>query len=308
MDPRLIRANIALFQGKRNETRRLLEDYAVDQENPEVAQREPMILWLDAHARPKHTERVSGLTTVVDQVPADSPYHQMAKSYLQEEEHYTQLLDVEKQRKPGVRRWQVVSALVAVAVVIGAFIVFGQLNAPPPIVEATEQVTEEPTVLPTSTPIVQNTPAPATLADGSLPTTGFEILGYNGAMTVRGIDQDVRFVVDTNGNEVKPADAGAKFYGLLVEFQCLIPLCNDAPEAELYVQLNTGNFRVLASEGVSIAGEPALSRRVSQGQTTRGWVIFEIPRSNPPTDLVIWPPAPQGSDTRPDPVVVGLPG
>ncbi|HLV33858.1 MAG TPA: hypothetical protein VKY59_02040 [Spirillospora sp.] len=305
MDPRLIRANIALFQGKRAETRRLIEEYAVEQEQPEVARREPMILWLDAHARPRHTERIEGLRTLVENAPADSVYHRMAQNYLEDEARYARQLEADQQRRPGPRRWQVIGALLLVAVVIGAFVIFGQLSAPPEV-EITPTMTEEPPTL-TPTVIVQNTPAPAQLADGSIPTTGFEALAFDGVITVRGVDRDVRYVVTASGEQVEPADAGAKFYGLLLEFQCLIPLCNNVPEAEIYVQLTTGNFRVLASEGLSLAGQETLRPRASQGQSTRGWVVFEVPVANPPSALVVWPVSASGEDERPDPIIIDLP-
>jgi hypothetical protein len=305
VDPRLIRANIALFQGKRSETRRLIEDYAVEQEQPEVARREPMILWLDAHARPRHAERIEGLHTLVEHAPADSAYHRMAQNYLEDEARYARQLEADQQRRPGPRRWQVIGALLLIAVVIGAFIIFGQLTTPPEV-EIEPTATEEPPTL-TPTVIVQNTPAPMRLADGSEPTTLFENTPYDGAITVRGVDTDVRYVVSASGARVEPADAGARFYGLLLEFQCLIPLCNNVPEAELYVQLTTGNFRVLASEGYVVAGEEIMAQRRSQSQTTRGWVVFEIPIANPPSALVVWPVSASGRDERPEPIVVNLP-
>lgn len=314
MDPRLIRANIALFKGKRFETKRLLEEYVVDQENPDQARRDPLLLWLDAHAHPRHAERVGGLRNLVENVPQDTSYHQMAQAFLQDEDHYAELLDPDKKRRSRVRPWQVAVGLLLIGLVIVALVVI--TNQPSQqevltVADATVEVTDEPTPLPsptpTATPIVQNTPAPATLSDGSRPTTGLEVLDFNGAITVLNIDNDIRYVVNQAGEKAEAADSGAKFYGLLLEFQCLIALCNNVPEAEIYVELAEGNFRVLASEGLTIAGQPSLAPRVSQGQKATGWVIFEVPRTNPPDSLVVWPFEEPNSEERPEPIVVPLP-
>ncbi len=315
MDPRLIRANIALFKGKRFETKRLLDEYVVDQENPDQARRDPMLLWLDAHAQPRHDGRVGGLRTLTEHAPPDSSYHHMARGFLQEEEHYASLLDPAKKRRSGLRPWQIVGGLLMVGLVgVTALIL---MNQPAPVImeateePATEEPTAEPTALPTLTPTpVQNTPAPIRLADDVTPSSANfvserEQLAYDGNITILNIDSDIRFVVDESGNQVLPADFGAKFYGLLLEFRCDIPICNNVPEAELSVELGSDGFRIVASEGLSIAMQPTLAPRVSQGNVSEGWVVFEVPRINAPTSLVIRPN--QDPDSEEEPVEIEIP-
>ncbi|MAS35135.1 MAG: hypothetical protein CL610_14080 [Anaerolineaceae bacterium] len=300
MNPRLIRANIALFQGKRSETRRLLQEYVSEQDDPQTAQRSPMLLWLDAQARARHSERIDGLRTVVDNAPPDSPYHRMAKIYLDDEAKYQDLLDGDQQR-PGVRRWAMIGGgLVALVALVAVIIVVGQMTGAPAVVD---EVTEEP-VIPTATVIVQNTPNPATLSDGALPRA--EFIRSGGTITVRGIDPAVRVVVDERGTAQQPLE-GATFYGLLLEFQCLLPICNNVPESEIYVRLGIDESGVRATDGLFVAGEQVLSGRAAQGQTVQGWVVFEVPRNNLPDALVVWPFAPTGSEERPDEIVVNLP-
>ncbi len=308
MNPRLIRANIALFQGKRSETRRLLAEYAAEQPD---ARRNPMVLWLDAHSQPRQAERLSGLNSLVENAPPDDAYHRMAKNYLADEQHYAGLLDTTGQRRT-IRPWQIVAGIIVLAVVVIGFVLLGQGNPEPepeldPGLIVVEEVTEEPTAAPTPTPsptpIVQPETQEIRLSDGTLPFA--EYIRSGGQITVRGVNPDLKTVLDARGAPQEPLE-GATFYGLLLEFQCLLPICNTVPEANIYVRLSLDNSGVQATEGLFVAGEQPLSGRAAQGQTVQGWVVFELPRNNPPSDLVIWPFAPAGSEERPAEIFVPL--
>jgi hypothetical protein len=312
MDPRLIRANIALFKGKRLETQRLLEEYIEEQANPEAVRRNPMILWLDAQARSRHAERLSALNTLIEQVPPEHRYHRMAKDYLQDEAKYRQLLDADGQQRGRVRPWQVFAGLAAVALVIVVGVLLSQSGAPPAADEELPLVLDEATVTPAPpTAIPQNTPQPV-LVNGAPPTTGYEMRGYNGVVTVLAVDPAVRTVVDSLGFLQEPMP-GATFYGLLIQFQCLVPVCNNIPEAEIYLRLSSDASQsdevqirdVKASENLFVAGEPPLAGRAVQG-TIEGWLVFELPRGIPAGGIVVWPLALPGSQARPPSKFVSL--
>jgi hypothetical protein len=304
VNPRLIRANIALFQGKRSETRRLLDEYTAEQPD---ARRSPIVLWLDAHSQPKQAERMSGLGTVVENVPPDDPYHRMAKSYLADEQHYAGLLDTSSQGR-RIRPWQIIAGIVGVVVVLGAFVLFGQAGQPPlpeeteeAVVLVTEEATEEPpTPTPSPTAIVQNTPQVIQL---STPGANYEAQG--GTVRIVGIDSAVQVVMDARGEQVQPAD-GAKFYAFQLQFQCILPICNTVPQAELFARINSSFPDVAASEGLFVAGEPALAGRVGLGELVTGWVVFELPRTIAPTALVVWPLPPTENEERPGPIIISL--
>jgi hypothetical protein len=110
-----------------------------------------------------------------------------------------------------------------------------------------------------------------------------------------------------NARAPQQAVEGATYYGFELQFQCFLPICNEVPQAELFARLDPRIPDVKASEGLFIAGEEALAGRAALGGLVTGWVIFELPRNNPPTALVVWPLAPEGSDERPAPIVISLP-
>lgn len=303
VNPRLIRANIALFQGKRSETRRLLEEYIAEQPD---ARRSPIVLWLDAHSQPRQAERMTGLSAVVENAPPDSPYHRMAKSYLADEQHYASLLDTSGTGR-RIRPWQIIAGVAAVIVALVAFVLFGQASQPIPeetevaqVVETEEATEEPPTPTPSATPIVQNTPQVLQL---STPGANYEAQG--GTIRIVGVDSTVQVVVDARGAQVQPA-SGAKFYAFQLQFQCILPICNDVPQAELYVRINPSFPDVAASEGLFVAGEPALTGRVGLGELVTGWVVFELPRTIAPTALVVWPLPPTENENRPGPILIPL--
>jgi hypothetical protein len=303
VNPRLIRANIALFQGKRSETRRLLEEYTAEQPD---ARRTPMVMWLDAQSYPRHAERMNGLNALVENTPPDNVYYRMTKNYLADEQHYATLLDTQSQRRP-IRPWQIVVGLVVIVVVVVALVLLtgpGQQTSQPtvtPTIDVTDEATEEPpTPIPSPTPIVQNTPQVIQL---STPGANYEDQG--GIITIVSIDSAVRVVVDGRGEQMQPA-SGAKFYAFQLQFRCILPICNEVPQAELFARINSSFPDVAASEGLFVAGQPSLGGRVGLGEVVTGWVVFELPRSVAPTALVVWPLPPTENDERPAPITIPL--
>lgn len=297
MHPQIIRANIALFQGKRAETQRLIEDYLAELEDPQAARRDPLVLWLDAQARAQHTERLDGLRALIEQTPPDNPYHRMAQAYLHDEDRYTGLLNSMGQ---GFRpsRWQIIAGLVLLAVVAAAVILFSQQEAPAP--PPTVEIAAEDTPVPTATVIVQNTPI--AFGDGAPLQAEYDPL--DGILTVLSYDPALRHVVNAQGETVEPLE-GTTFYGLELEFRCLLPVCNDVPEAELFARLNDGS-RMRASD-LRVAGQPTLEGGIGRGFTVRGWVVFQLPRNERPAELVIWQRPNAGSEERPPEILVPLP-
>jgi hypothetical protein len=300
-DPRLIRANIALFQGKRRETRRLLDEYLAEQPDETRA---PVILWLNAQAQHTHDDRLQALQQLIDSTPPEDVYHQMASGFVRDERDFAGKLaqPTGRQRRIlGLRLWQLAGVLVLIGLVTVAMVLLtsGALNP----------AGEEPVDLTTATPAsiaaeVTPTPEQNPLREVTSSRAEYPESVPIGEIQVIGIDADITSVVDGQGAALQAA-TGAKFYGLHLEFTCRQTMCNSVPEAQLCVGFTLQRLRgICATAGLLRAGDQTLlDQRAALGSAVQGWVIFEIPEQLVPNRLLILLP---GED-EPQEVVLEIP-
>lgn len=94
---------------------------------------------------------------------------------------------------------------------------------------------------------------------------------------------------DTAGDNYVVASpaAGSQFAAVKLQFTCSIALCANPPEAELNLLLIDGN--TVSYEGGDlpfVIGQPPMSR-IAQGQSTTGWLVFEIPKGAAPSAILV---------------------
>jgi hypothetical protein len=296
MDARLIKANIALFNGSRSEARRLLNDYSAAVPEPSEDAL-PMVLWLNAQAQDDREARKSALESLVEKVSRNNRYAQLAANYLANEEKYA--VDAKpaaettdgttgKRRLPkilGVDLWKV-AVMVGIGAGIGILIL--SVLAPP-----------RPT-----TQIPQNIVANATLTTGVVPTSAAQALPRatsiapethqveyrEGILQVSAVEPDSQRVANFDGVAQQPSVAGSQFYAVKLIFECREGVCNQPPQADLLLQMTDGVLLPPVEE-VGLIGEN-LMQGVAQGRSTNGWVVFEIPATSNVSALVSVPPRP----------------
>ena len=306
-DPRLIRAHIALFQGKPGETKRLVDDYVDEQTSPETTRRWPLIQWLMAQAHLKHQDRVDALTSLVENSPADDTYHQIAHNFLEDEQRFTERINAIDSDQPrqflGLRLWLWgVVALLVLAAIIGITIVL-LTNRGEPGESIVAEVTAEATAEATSSPIATETPTitPTPTAEQNEPFDVLEIdervLSYfpAGELFIDAVDDNVQVVLDADGVPLEPM-TGARFYALLIHFECRQALCHQVPEADLFIVLENASLgQIPALENVTIPNAQIeagmLDGAVAIGAQARGWVVFEVPIAPEPAALRVVPRA-----------------
>lgn len=262
MHPTLIKANIALLEGQLAETQRLLQEYrreASPNPDPDL----PLVLWLEAHSRPTPEAVIEGLQELINQVPPDDPYARMAQQALQDEAAYR------SPPPPAIRRQPLILAglftLVGVAVTVGLILVFNRVQ-PPLDVNSTQAA--QTALVPTAAfnlPDTSQTLAPdqyiARYPQGILSLWARE-------------DASQRVIQNADGSLATPI-AGARFYGLRLNFECRSGICDQPPEAKITLLLDDGT-QIEPRTNLSISGETPL-QAVALGRTTVGWVVFEIP-------------------------------
>lgn len=264
----LIKANIALFQGDKAETRRLIREYrereAPGLDDPDTS----MVLWLDAQSQVDRDERLRQLQALVAQTEPQDGYAQLAYTYLQEEEHYRRLLNPEKKRPYPARVWLMVMVTVCFGGILFAF-GSGILRLP-------GQSRSQETAI-NDSPRTETGDPTATLPDKSQPLVSDSFMARYpaGILRVAAVEDDSERVIDLRTESPVAPVPGARFYVLSVIFECRSAICATPPESELAVRLDNGQY-VAARSDVRIAGAPILEP-VALGRTTAGWVIFEIP-------------------------------
>lgn len=322
MDVRLIRANIALFLGKRTETRRLLKDYAA--ERGEEAKQSPMVMWLDAQSQTHQSDRIKKLSALVEAVEEGNPYRRLAHEYLEQEKKYEGIL------RPEQRNFKVPPSLFGVPLgralallVVGGvltFVLLSALNAfgggqPVEVVNVTDGApTLEANVTPaagaTSGAVVPTVAANAT-ESVELPPDRSQVVAPDqytvrydsGTLQITAFEYGSQRVIDIEQIQyIEPVD-GAVFYALKLRFECGRGVCYNPPEARLAVILNDGT-EILPKQNSAIAGEEVLVAKAA-GQFTDGWVVFEIPAAVPVDQLKASPLVSSGP--TPQPLLIDAP-
>jgi hypothetical protein len=292
LDARLIKANIALFKGERAETLRFLQEYVDEfgfslERDPHA----PLVMWLDAQAQTERDERIRRLRILVNSVPADSLYSQLAQQYLYEEDRLT---------APASSGFELGGmARAALLLVVGGALALGGaalLNSGQPAPPAATGAT----VTPSPAPTEMNLPdlSQALVADS------FTANYPRGVLQVTALEEDSKRVINTSEQTLATPVPGARFFALSLVFECRGGICNAPPEAQLALQVDNGDL-IPVRQNASIAAQPTM-QPIALGRTTAGWVVFEVPLISTVRALVVSPPDPN-SDQAFQSVTIALP-
>lgn len=291
MHPTLLQANQALYAGDRAQVRRLLDSYS-PQENTDLDVR----LWLEAHAQAEHERFLGKLYELVENAPANSPYVQMARRYLDDEEEYRLRLETRTAR----RNWGAWLIPLATFVLGGVLVLF--------IADGVNSRREPQTLVVTATPEVASlAEATEALEDRSerLLAEQYSVRYEQGILQIAAYEDRSQRVRSERSDALETPVPGARFFALEIVFECRGGICRQPPEAELFIELDNGNW-IEARTDVYIAGDAGL-QAIALGRTTSGWQIFEIPTINRPQALVVVPNSPDDSITEAAPLRIELP-
>ena len=275
--PLLMSANIALSQGNRLEAQRLLDTYYQQHRD---AKKDPLILWLDAQTRATREERLEQLHFLIANIPADHPYSVMARETLADEELYASKIATVRRhwwnRRLGrVQVWQ----MAALSFVIG-LLVFAAWNMRP-----REEVETPLSIALNETP----TPAVTPLPDLSTPVNvnDYTLRYSGGILQIQAVEADSQRVTERLYPTPIAPVPGARFYALKLIFECRRAICDEPPQADLFLRLDD-RTTIATREDVHVAGLEPL-QPVALGRASSGWVVFEIPVSAIVTYLEIHP-------------------
>ncbi len=291
--PKLIQANIALFQGAPAEARRLLQEYIAD--GGDSAASAPMAMWLDAQAQANRDERIRRLRALVESVEPDNPYAQLARDYLRAEQAYESTGDRVPPRSRltllDVPLWKALGfALAGGLVTLLAMSMIYANNA--------AHVAAQPTA-------ISQTPLPFNLPDRSraLVADSYTARYPQGLLQVTAVEEESERVADGQSQALVTPVPGARFFALRVIFECRGGICDHPPQAKLALRLGDGTL-IEPREGLLIGGESTL-QPIALGRTTAGWVVFEIPLVSPVEALVVSPL--REGDFEPVSIQLGIP-
>lgn len=327
MDVRIIRANIALFMGKRTETRRLLNEYLA--ERGEDAKRSSHVMWLDAQSQTRHGDRIKKLSAMVEALPEQNYYRNIAGEYLEHERKYEELLKPQERnfRTPtklfGVPVGRALVLIIAGGVlsfiVLSALNVFGGGNAPVAdaidpnatlLAPTLEGVVTDPQVQATSAAATpsgdqQATPAPVQRPDKSqvVAPDQYTVRYDTGNLQITAFEYDSERVIDVQALAFIEPLEGAVFYALKLRFECRRGVCYNPPEARVAVILSDGT-EITPKPDTAIAGEQILVPKAA-GQFSDGWVVFEVPVAVAVAQFRVAPTVSSGP--TPAPLVIDAP-
>lgn len=307
MHPKLIKANIALFNGARSEARRLLDEYRAEAAD---AKPTPMVLWIDAQAQDTHDERIERLRGLIETTGENDPYAQQARAFIEDERS---LGDEAAPSAQGSRSGGIAgvpfgkAALFAAAGAAVAFIVFSVLNpgtGATPLPQAT-QSSGVATAADATLGAAASTPLD--LPDRSVTVANpdnFTAQYTQGVLQITAYEDQSERAANIRDLVVLNPTTGARFYALKLLFECRAELCQDPPEASLTLELENGS-QIPAMPDVGVHGETLLQPR-ARGRSTNGWVVFEIAADSVPARLIITPATSAISET-PQPLFIDLP-
>jgi hypothetical protein len=295
MDTRLIKANIALFNGSREETRRFLEEYLDD--DALDAKQAAMVMWLDAQTLPDRRARFLRLHELVAAYGVDNVYGKLALDTIRDEEKYALPEKHAAKGKTlfGIAIWKI--ALFLLIVVIA-------------LVTVTQLATRGSGTANDSTALnseqngsARPTPFPA-LPDHSQSLEGASYAAQytEGNLQIVALEDVSERVVSLGEGALISPVPGGRFYALKLLFECRTGICRNPPEADLELGLKDG-VAIPPRIQVGIAGDTLLEP-IAQGRTTSGWIIFEIPLAAEVTELHL---EPVSSPMDAAPLVIVLP-
>jgi hypothetical protein len=316
VDAKLIKANIALFNGSRSEVRRLLAEFTAEHPRPaeDVA---PLVMWLDAQAADDRATRMEKLAALVEKLPKNNKYVRIAADTLEQEDQYAskgvepdEPLEVPEDGeapapartlpKPlGVDLWKA-GAFAAIGLMIG-IVVISLLGG-----SAGQQATQ--VVQNNGGPLIQGTPGgpPPTLAPDrsiALDPTLFRAEYESGILEISAVEDNSGRIVDEDGVLVRPIP-GARLVAVRVAFECNNGgVCGDVPEADLFITTDS-LVNIEPMRDVGPAGESRLPESIASGSRGAGWVVFQVPNNAIPAALTIIPPF--AFNEEPQPIIIPL--
>lgn len=309
MNPTLIKANIALFNGSRAEARRLLGDYQAQAGAAPAAEEATLVQWLGAQAQDSRDARVEGLRKLLQTAPPDDPYARLATQYLADEQRAEEAAATDTVPEAGEAPQPKARAILGVPFwKAGAFALVGVIAG---IIAMTifggGSVASGPSVVTVPTTAPGTTPAGTPLPDRSTPIPGelHQTTYPDGILQVTRIEDDSQRIVDQQNNVATPV-AGTRFVALKLLFECRGGsggICRQPPEATVALLLDDLVTLAPRRSDVTVAGEGTF-RQVAQGNTTDGWAVFEVPESRGVGSLAVFPTRPEatpenGQDQQP---------
>ncbi len=306
MNPTLIKANIALFNGSRSEARRLLDEFRAG--NPRLEPEDStFLMWLDAQAQDERAARLEKLRLLADKGVKSSRYVTMAQETLAvEEQAKVGGRDVpEGDVVPGKPGRQLPRLLGVELWKVGTFAVAG-------IVVGT-RLWAIADIRPPSSAQQTAAPLPDSAATSAPPTAGPDrsvriapedhTAQYpQGIVELSAFEDGSQRVGNLNGVPLTPVQ-GTRFYALRVRFECRSGgVCSRPPEASV-VLLTDGNAAIPPVDNAGIIGE-SLLQPIGNLSSTTGWLVFELPENSQAAALVLTPPAATGE--TPQPILIPL--
>lgn len=313
MNPTLIKANIALFNGSRAEARRLLAGYQAQVGTTPAPEETSLVQWLSAQAQDDRDARVEGLRRLLQTASPNDPYARLASQYLADEQKAEEAAATDvvaepgeaPERKPrgvlGVPWWKA-GAFALGGVVAGVILmtIFGGSGA-----STGPAVVQVPTTAPGTTPVGTPLPDLSTPIPGELHQTTYP----DGILQVTRIEESSQRIVDQQGRVVSPVQ-GARFVALKMLFECrggLGGICRNPPEANVALVLDDFTQAPRVSD-VSVSGVTGF-QQISEGNTTDGWVVFEVPNTRDLLSLAVLPTRPEATPEngqQPEPQFIPL--
>jgi hypothetical protein len=312
VNPTLIKANIALFNGSRAEARRLLREYEAQTAGAPEAEDATLVLWLSAQAQDSREGRVDGLRKLLATAPASDPYAKLAHQYLADEEKAKTEAETatvpEEGEAAAPRRggilgvpWWKAAAFAGVGVVLGVIVMtlFAPGGGPG------QGVAVAPTSAPgTPSVAVRGTPLP----DLSTPIAPelHQTIYPRGILQVSRIEDGSQRVADRNNNLIGPV-TGTRYVALKLVFECRQGTCSRPPEANLSLFLDDGSLAGQLTD-VSVLNEPQLEP-VGENFSSDGWVVFQVPDARDPLALAVLPFLPIATpenNQEPEPQLIPL--
>jgi len=294
VNPTLIKANIALFNGSRAEARRLLAGYHAQAGATAAPDEATLVQWLNAQAQDDREARVSGLRQLLATAPPNDPYARLASQYLADEQKAEAAAASDTVSEPGEApqpkargilgvAWWKAAAFALVGVVAGV-IVMTLFSGGAGAGTGGQQVAQVPTTAPGTAPASTPLPDRSTPIPGELHQTEYP----DGILQITRIEDGSGRIVNQQG-EVETPISGTRFVALKLLFECRGGsggICRNPPEANVALVLDDLTTQAPRLTDVTVSGERGFEQ-VSQGNTTDGWVVFEVPDTRNPASLAV---------------------
>jgi hypothetical protein len=275
LHPRLIQANLALFEGDRIEARRLLEEVRRSSAYPAE-----LLLWLEAHTESEAALRLEKLRELAENGDDSNRYTRMAREVVELEDFYARKL-----RTAPAPRWTartIVPLILLVVLIVAGGLLLARPGRDIDALQATATATDLPATA---------TPYP----DVSIALTGdsYSVRYSAGILTLTAFEDRSQRILSLQTDAIVSPVPGARFYALNLTFECRASICRQPPQADLFLVLDNGDLIEIRSD-VRVAGQPALEA-IALGRATDGWIIYEIPVLNRVQSLQIVPFASDGN-------------